>query len=604
MKKIKETDYPVGKMLKRVFSNIKANDRGIFSSCVFYTLTAGLLPFFAVLLPKFLIDELMMPEPSIQQLLIILGIFFAVSGLFGYISTYMHEHYYARLSALRIDYIRQEFKKLVGMDYKYVEDAAFSERNTKALEACSSNSNGIEGISHKLYETPAIILTAAVYMVIVGILNPIVLAGLVLNAAASVFISVKAHQYSYSKKDDLAHRTRRKDYYYKTTYDFTFGKDIRLYDLKNRIRENYLGEIKNYLSIRRMVENRKFALSFIGLITLLISDGLTYGILVIKVLDGMSIADFTMYIGMIVGLTGLITKIADNISFIKNEGQYVHEFYKFLDTDLGEKGGDLPAITNDTLEIEFKNVYFKYPGTEKYIFEDLSMKINKGERLAVVGINGAGKSTLVKLITGLFDVTSGEILINGTPIKQFDKQALFSMFSVVFQDVNTLAFTIEENVACHSEEIDEEKVQKVLEKVGLWNKVSGFEKGTKQMMLKIIDEDGTEFSGGEKQKLSIARALYENGNMVIMDEPTAALDALAEADIYNDFDSLVKGKTAMYISHRLASTKFCDRIMLFDRTGIAECGTHDELMALGGKYYEMFTIQGKYYQEENANECA
>ncbi len=603
MKK-KKDDYPVWKMIKKLLANAKAQDKSLFASCALYTFTAGVFPFFAILLPKFLIDELTRPEVSITNLIIIISVFFVVSGLFAFIRTNLGGRDYARLSALRIDYIKETFKKLVGMDYKYVEDAKFFERNNKAMEACSSNDNGVEGVYHKLYETPASVLTAAAYIIVIGLLNPILLAGLLLNALATIFISTQAHKFTYAKKEELAHLTRRKGYYYKTTYDFTYGKDIRLYDLKARVRENYLGEIKNYLSLRRMIENRKFALGFIGLATLLISDILTYGILIYKTVNGLSIADFSMYLGMIAGLTTIIVKISDNLSFIKNEGQWVHEFYEYLATDLGEKGGDLPAIKDDTLEIEFKNVSFKYPGTDKYIFKNLNMKIDKGERLAVVGINGAGKSTLVKLMTGLFDVTEGEILINGIPIKSFDKAALYSMYSVVFQDVNTLAFTIEENVACRSEGIDTDRVNIALEKVGLLKKVDAFENKTKQMMLKVIDENGTEFSGGEKQKLSIARALYENGNMVIMDEPTAALDALAEADIYNDFDSLVKGKTALYISHRLASTKFCDRIMLFDNDGIAECGTHDELMALGGKYYEMFTIQGKYYQEENANECA
>ena len=200
-------------------------------------------------------------------------------------------------------------------------------------------------------------------------------------------------------------------------------------------------------------------------------------------------------------------------------------------------------------------------------------------------------------MTGLFDLSDGDILINGISIKKFDKKALYSMFSVVFQEVNVIAYTIRENVACSSINVDDERVWKALEKVGLKNKVQGFEKGLDQMMLKIIEEDGTEFSGGEQQKLAIARALYKNANMVIMDEPTAALDALAEAEIYQNFSELIQGKTAVYISHRLASTKFCDKIALFDKEGLCEYGNHEELMALQGKYYEMFSIQGKYYKE-------
>lgn len=218
-----------------------------------------------------------------------------------------------------------------------------------------------------------------------------------------------------------------------------------------------------------------------------------------------------------------------------------------------------------------------------------------------MGVNGAGKSTLVKLMTGLFEPTAGHIYINGRDINSFGKRQLYRLYSAVFQDVNILAFSIRDNVTGgRSNDIidnnDDSRVEEALKRVGLWKKVEGFENGLDQMMLKVIDENGTDFSGGERQKLSIARGLYKDSPMVIMDEPTAALDALAEAEIYESFSNMVEGKTAVYISHRLASTKFCDKIALFDKTGLREYGSHEELMELKGEYYHMFTVQGKYYQ--------
>ena len=305
-----------------------------------------------------------------------------------------------------------------------------------------------------------------------------------------------------------------------------------------------------------------------------------------------------MYLAAVLSLSAQLKILAEKAGTVYSEGEYVYDFFSFMDEDLGERGGTHPAVAGDTLEIEFKNVSFKYPRTEKYIFKNLDFTIHKGERLAIVGVNGAGKSTLVKLMTGMFEPTEGEILINGIPIGKFDKKALYSMFSVVFQDVNVLAYTVLENVSCHAEG-DRARAMDALDRVGLGEKVRAYPKGLDQTLLKIIEEDGTELSGGEAQKLAIARALYKNANMVIMDEPTAALDALAEAEIYENFASLVAGKTAVYISHRLASTRFCDHIALFDGSGLAEYGTHDTLMALGGKYYEMFTVQGKYYSENS-----
>ena len=285
-----------------------------------------------------------------------------------------------------------------------------------------------------------------------------------------------------------------------------------------------------------------------------------------------------------------------------DQGQYVADYFKLMDTNLITEGGR-EEKPSDTLEIVFDHVSFRYPGSDTDVFQDLNFTIHKGEQLAIVGVNGAGKSTLVKLMTGLYEPTAGCIYINGREIGEYSKKALYAMFSVVFQEVNIMAFSISENVACASEGVDEKRVETVLSKVGLLEKVKGFDRGLNQMMLKVIDESGTDFSGGERQKLAIARGLYKDANMVIMDEPTAALDALAEAEIYENFSMLVEGKTAVYISHRLASTKFCDKIALFDKEGLQEYGSHEELMAKKGSYYEMFTVQGKYYQEAGEGEA-
>ena len=590
--------YPLGKTIKKMLKNVNAQNKKLYLYFFIFTLTASIYPFFSVVLPKALINELSLGElASVENIFYIVGGYFILTAIFGYIQTYVKYYTNPKLTLLRIDYVRDISDKLVSFDYKYVEDATFFEDHERAFRACNTNDNGVEGVYHKLFETPAVLVTTIAFIVFIGMLNIFILVGMFLNLAATLLINKKVHQYTYKKKQELAHAERRNSYYYNTTHDFAFGKDIRVYNFKDRILSNYNKEIQGYVAVQKKIKNKEYRLGFIGLITLLISDVLTYGILIYLTAKGMSIANFSMYLTAIVSLSMMLKTLVADITTIYVEGQYVHDFYEFMETDFGEKGGDKKAIDNDTLEIEFKNVSFKYPKTENYIFKNLNLKINKGERLAIVGINGAGKTTLAKLMTGLFDVTEGDIFINGINIKEFDKKSLYSMFSVVFQDINVMAYTIKENVACSSVDIDEERVWQALEKVGLKEKVFSFEKGLDQIMLKIIEEDGTEFSGGEKQKLAIARALYKDANMVIMDEPTAALDALAEAEIYENFSELIKGKTAVYISHRLASTKFCDNIALFDNNGLCEYGNHEELMKLQGKYYEMFTIQGKYYKE-------
>lgn len=590
--------YPFRKTINRLIKNVSDKNPKLYFYFFIYTITATIYPFFSIFLPKLLIEELSLGNmASLENILFVIFGFFVISSIIGFIKNYLEMSSYTKITALRMGYLAEQFQKMVEMDYKYVEDASFYETYGRALEANNSNNNGVEGVYHKLFTTPAVFLTSVLFSLWIGRVSIWILLSLLLNLFTGLWIQRKVSNYEYNMKKDLSRQNRRKRYYYETTHDFSFGKEIRLYNLKNRVLENYNKEIQKYIDLNYLIRQKEFVLGFLGLFTLLINQAALYGILIWKVVNGMSIADFSMYLALILQLSFLLNTLVDDIAFIHRETLYVYDFFEFIDTDLGEIGGEKKAIENDTLEIEFKNVSFKYPKTNNYIFKNLNLKIPKGQRLAIVGLNGAGKSTLVKLMTGLYDVNEGEILINGIPIKEFNKRELYSMFSVVFQDVNILAYTLGENVACTSENINNDRVYEVLDKVGLKEKVDSFPKGLEQMMLKIIDENGTELSGGESQKLAIARALYKNGNMVIMDEPTSALDALAEAEIYKDFSELVENKTSIYISHRLSSTKFCDAIALFDKTGLVEYGTHEELMEKQGEYYKMFTIQGKYYQE-------
>lgn len=435
-------------------------------------------------------------------------------------------------------------------------------------------------------------------MCVIGItLSPFVVLALVLHVIVIMWVSAKVHDLEYAKKKDIAKASRRMRYFRNTTQDFTFGKDIRIFDLRQRILDNYKSEINAYVAVKKMLANKKFLLGGAGLLTLFLTNAVMYGILIEKTYNGMSISSFTMYVALITSLMALMIQYGEYMTFIRNEGEYVNDYFRLIDAPLITEGEQSPKIDGQ-VEIVFDHVTFRYPNTDVDIYKDFSFTIHKGERLAIVGINGAGKSTLVKLMCGLYEPNEGHIYINGIDIREWNKQALYNLYSTVFQDFNILAFTLRENVTCKKENSDDDKVREVLERVGLGKKLDSLDKGLDQMMLKVIDEQGTDFSGGERQKLAIARALYKDAPMIIMDEPTAALDALAEAEIYERFSSLVEGKTAIYISHRLASTKFCDKIALFEKDGVKEYGTHEELMEKKGLYYDMFVVQGKYYQEE------
>ncbi len=592
-------------MIRRMLDNVKRQRPVLFGACFLYTLAAGLYPFLAVLLPLFMIGELERgAQASLNVIFWIAAGYFVLAGLLGFVRTYLNSWSYNKISLLRLDYLKDCCVKVMEMAYPHTEDAAFMMKYEKAFVATQSNDNGVEGIYHRLFELPALILTILILTVQIGFLSPLVLLGLCAGLVCRIAASRKSYAYRYGKETEIAGWRRRIQYYSRVTSDFSYGKDIRMYGLKERILANYDRQIDGYRGVRALIAGREYRWGFLVLFGLLLGDGLTYGTLVWRALSGMSIAEFSMYLTAAATLASCLTQAADKFGTILGEGQYVRALFDFLDTDLGEKGGERPASVSKVPEIVFDDVSFRYPGAEDYVFRHLSLTIAGGEKLAVVGVNGAGKSTLVKLLMGLFDVTEGQIRIDGVPVEEYDKKALYSMFAPVFQEVNVMAFTVRENVAGKLADIDDARVEDALKRAGLWEKIEGLPQKTRQMVLKVVDENGVLFSGGENQKLAIARALYKDASIVVMDEPTAALDALAEEQIYRDFDGLVQGKTALYISHRLASTRFCDHIALIGPDGVEEYGTHEELMERKGEYYKMFTVQGKYYREESAGDAA
>ena len=270
-------------------------------------------------------------------------------------------------------------------------------------------------------------------------------------------------------------------------------------------------------------------------------------------------------------------------------------FREFVESE--EEGQNRPDIDfDDVASIEFKNVSFTYPSAEKSTVCNMSFKVNRGENIAIVGENGAGKTTAVKLLCGLYYPTSGEILINGKSSRDFSNDSYFNLFSAVFQDYYFMPMTIAENI-CTASDYDRKKLFAAFDKAGISEKINSLPLKEKTYMIKDVYKDAADFSGGEKQKLLLAKAIYKNAPVLILDEPTAALDPIAENELYLKYNEMTSGKISFFISHRLSSTRFCDRILLVKDGKIAESGTHDELMALKGLYYRMYQVQSYYYKE-------
>ena len=597
---MKREKYNVFSVVLRLIRFIYNEKRSQLFWMALTAVFTAILPFNEIFLPKIAIGTLeKYGKDATRPLLISMAVYFLCAGTVTFFRSYLSQRISADNMRMRMRYLILTSKVLQTMDYKNVEDATFWEENDKALNAGNNNSDGVEGIIDKFSKIPARFIVIVVMSVMAIRLSPAIFAFAVLHWLTLMFVSAKTHDFEYSKKEEIGKANRRKEYFKKTSQDFTFGKDIRIFNFRKRLLDNLKYEIKAYIRLFGLVENKKYFLGLLGILTLLLTNVCMYYILINKAVAGMPISSFTMYTALMVSFSDVLNLFGDNLMLVRNEGEYVNAMFNLLDEGLLTEG-DKELPPRGPVEIVFDHVTFRYPHTDKDIFKNFSFTIHKGEKLAIVGVNGAGKSTLVKLMCGLYAPCEGHIYINGVDINDLKKENLYALYSTVFQDFNILAFTIRENVACSRENVDDARVMEALEKVGLGDKVRSFEKGLDQMMLKVIDENGTDFSGGERQKLAIARALYKDAPVVVMDEPTAALDALAEAEIYENFSGLVEGKTAIYVSHRLASTRFCDHIALFDGNGVKEYGTHDELMEKKGTYYDMFVVQGKYYQEEGA----
>ncbi|MDL2292205.1 ABC transporter ATP-binding protein/permease [Acholeplasma sp. OttesenSCG-928-E16] len=587
------------KTLKRQFATLIKSSKFLVP---FYYLanmiSAGILPIIAVIMPRMIIN---MIESSTQNEVIIRIIILTSISLFlSIISIICRNKLEPIWVDVRLGEFEKVYKKYMDIDFSNLEDSEFNDKFNTYTRSLSNDNDGYEGAFRHVYAILPLLITSILTFLLLGFFNILVIFGCLLGAGLGILSTVLINRYRFKKRDQLSKEMRKLDYFIGVTSDFSYGKDIRIYDLKEKLKNKTGKRIESYITVVKDIANKRFSYGLLSLLGLLLQDSIAYFFVIKSFYDGLiSAADVAMYIPAIISLSTSLREIFRTIADLSNDVRYTKDYYSFIDSDeLTRKTNNKEALSDD-LEIEFRNVSFKYPKTDKYILKDFNFMIKKNEKLAIVGLNGCGKTTFVKLLTGLFNLEEGDIFINGINLKEFSPPEYRKMFSVVFQDTHLYAASVLENVIGNDKSKEAfKKGIECLEKVGLKEKIESLPNKYDHQLLKVIDETGVELSGGEIQKLAIARALYKNGNAIILDEPTAALDALAEADIYKNFDSLVDKKTSIYISHRLTSTKFCDKIALFEDGGVKEYGSHDELMALKGTYYDLFITQGKYYQEE------
>lgn len=575
----------------------------------------SIAPFINIFMSAKIIDELV-GSKDINKLILFVGITIGLNLIIHLLSTGASHILKILIIIMKNNQQMEINKKIINMDYEHLENPKTHLLRTKIEEAENQGGGGIYALISYLGKLIKGLVTVPISLLLImeifkpnrniGFLNSNILniIFIILIAAGTIFnMILKGYSDGkfFQSFDRLIDCNRVSTFYVEHIMDYNTGKGIRLYNQRTLFNRSFDDLILKFSKIvdEILSNNMKYS-GANGFLSSLLS-GSIYIFVGLKALMGsITIGSIMKYTGSINQLMNSSRNLFGSIVALKTNNQYLQLYIDFLNIEGEKYKGTLPVEKrdDDQYEIEFKNVSFKYPGTDEYVLKNISMKLNIGERLAIVGMNGSGKTTFIKLLSRLYDPNEGEILLNGINIKKYDYDEYLKLFSIVFQDFKLFSFSLGQNVAA-SVEYDEKSVTDVLESAGLTERLSNMSKGIETPLYKDFDEDGVEISGGEAQKIALARALYRDAPIIILDEPTAALDPIAEFEIYSKFNEIVGTKTAFYISHRLSSCRFCDEIAVFHEGQIIQKGSHDELVEdRNGKYYELWNSQAQYYNDE------
>ena len=592
-----------------VFSNfawslkmlLKYSKAAFFITALFIPINIG-LRYLEIYLPSLVVSEVTNGQ-TLNHSLLSIGIVMLLIML-GYIIIQALGHIRnSTLGIYRYKTADAVTKKQLSMFYQTWEQKEIRNLASRAVIA-TQMWNGVQPLMDIVYSGFGIIENLLGYILFGSVISfaspwlvPILTVAPIVN-----ILSVKAYN-----KWEYAHRSKMTDLNQKLGHveelpdDFAAAKDIRIYSMASWLRECYRDLSEQRAKWDRTTVKKSFLSRIADLVVILIRDGGAYALLIHMFYNGdIGIDEFVLYFAAISSFASWVGGIISCWNKANTVSLKLCDFREFVDYPEYDGSGIAQAADhlNTVPEIEFRNVSFRYDGAEQDTIHNLSLKIKSGEKLALVGLNGAGKTTLVKLLCGLYRPTSGEIYFNGIPLSDFKREDYYKLISPVFQEIRTAFFSLAETVSGKSiAETDLLKAEACIRQAGLSAKIDALPDGIHTKLNKKVHENGTELSGGEAQKLMLARALYKDAPLLILDEPTAALDPIAESKIYNEFNVMAKNKTSLFISHRLASTSFCDRIILLENGNIIEEGTHQELMATNGKYKELFDIQSCWYKD-------
>lgn len=536
---------------------------------------------------------------SLSCLLLTIGAFTAALFLLMGLKEYVRDNTTCPFISVRTAIIEKIGEKCNTTAYSNTLDTSFIKLRDKAFFCTSTNSQSTERIWHTLTFLLQNTGGFLVFLTILSPLNPWILALMVFTCVLGFLIFRYTSNWKYRHREEEAQCHAKLAYIQNKSQSITMAKDIRIFGLQNWLDDISSSIQKTYMDFLLRCEKMLLLGDLADVFFTIARNGIAYVYLLhLALSEDFSVSAFLLYFTAISTFTTWVNGILQQCSDLHKESLDISSLRTFLDYPEPfrfQNGKPIPPKA--PYELRLEQVSYRYPGAARDTIHQMNLTLHPGEKLAIVGLNGAGKTTLVKLLCGLLDPTKGRVLLNGQDIRDFNRQDYYALFSAVFQNYSLLDVTLAENIAQDYKDINEKRIWNCLEKAGLTQMVQQLQTGLATHTGREVYLDGVLFSGGQTQRLMLARALYKNSPILLLDEPTAALDPLAENDIYLKYHEMTEGKTSLFISHRLASTRFCDRILYLEHGAILEEGTHEELLQAGGAYAQLFDTQSRYYQE-------
>ena len=590
-------------MMKNIWYCIKKTSEWYLALLVLYiilTFVNAIIPILSAFLPKLVIERLT-SDSDIWELIGIIMIFMGSIAVLTGVSKFLTKYLYFEKFSINVHYLKLVVNKGLTTDYINQENGTFRKLQEESFQCCNGHSP-LTQLYDVLQSLGTSILGIAVFSAVLFKLNAAVILFLVVTTAFSFYLNKRVVKWTDEHSKERMGYVQQLSYINAVSGDARSAKDIRLYPMAKWFSDIYGDNMKGIAAWYRKLTKKLFRVTACDGALGLLREGIIYLYLIYMFMNGhISVGDFVLYFGVVNGFSSWLSEIFAEASVLNQLSTKIKRFREYLDFPEYYRKEDGVHLDRDKMpkEIELKNVSFRYEKNQPYVLKNFSLVIRPGEHLAVVGLNGAGKTTLIKLICGLIDPTDGQVLYDGKPVTEYNRVELYQMYSAVFQQFSIMPVTIEEIVAeAPKAQVDSERVKKCLELAGMWERIQKLPDKLQSQYGRTIYDDGIEFSGGETQKLLLARSIYKSAPILLLDEPTAALDPIAESELYQKYNQISEGKTAVFVSHRLASANFCNRIILIENGAVCEEGTHRELLAKKGKYYNLFELQAKYYREE------